>query len=59
MRHLAFIFVAVLAAYGLWQLGGRHSLHRWARHGVRLGAVLALLLTALVLAYNSTALKLL
>ncbi|MCY4746246.1 hypothetical protein NYO99_14760 [Pelomonas sp. UHG3] len=59
MRHLVLIFLAVLAAYGLWQLGGRRSLHRWARHGVRLAAVLALLLAALVLAYHSPALKLL
>ncbi len=59
VRHLVLIFLAVLAAYGLWQLGGRRSLHRWARHGVRLAAVLALLLAALVLAYHSTALKLL
>jgi hypothetical protein len=59
VRHLILLFVAALAAYGLWQLGGRHSLHRWARHGVRLGAVLALLLAALVVAYHSNAPKLL
>lgn len=59
VRHLILIFVAALAAYGLWQLGGRRSLHRWARHGVRLAAILAVLLAALVVAYHSTALKLL
>ena len=59
MRHLILLFVAALVAYGLWQLGGRHSLHRWARHGVRLAAIAALLLAALVVAYHSQALKLL
>lgn len=59
MRHLILLFVAALAAYGLWQLGGRQSLHRWARHGVRLAAIAAVLLAALVLAYYSNAPKLL
>lgn len=59
VRHLILLFVAALAAYGLWRLGGRHSLHRWARHGIRLGAVAAVLLSALVVAYYSTAPKLL
>lgn len=59
MRHLILLFLAALAAYGLWHLGGRHSLHRWVRHGIRLGAVAALLLAALVVAYYSNAPKLL
>lgn len=59
MRHLVILFVAALAAYGLWQLAGRHSLHRWARHGIRVAAILAVLLAALVVAYYSNAPKLL
>ena len=39
MRHFVLLFLAALAAYGLWQLGGRHSLHRVARHGIRLAAI--------------------
>jgi hypothetical protein len=59
LRHFLVLLLAAVAAYGLWQLGGRHSLHRWARHGMRLAAIAALLLAALVVAYNSTAIKLL
>ncbi len=59
MRPFILLLVAALLAYGLWQLGGRPQLHRWARHGVRLAAILALLLAALVVAYHSHALKLL
>jgi Kef-type K+ transport system membrane component KefB len=59
LRHFVLLFLAALAAYGLWQFGGRHSLHRVARHGIRLAAILAVLLAALVVAYNSNALKLL
>lgn len=59
VRHFILLFVAALAAYGLWQLSGRHHLNRWARHGVRLAAIAAVLLAALVVAYHSNALKVL
>ncbi len=59
MRHFILLLLAALLAYGLWQLGGRARLHRWARHGMRLAAIGALLLAALVIAYHSQALKLL
>lgn len=59
MRHVVLLFLVALVAYGLWQFGGRHSLHRLARHGIRLAAILAVLLAALVVAYNYNAPKLL
>jgi len=59
VRHLVILFVAALAAYGLWQLAGRRSLHRLARHGIRVAAILTLLPAALVVAYYSNAPKLL
>ncbi|MDR7335553.1 hypothetical protein [Roseateles asaccharophilus] len=59
MRHFILLFVLALAAYGLWQLGSRHTLNRWARHGIRLAAIAAVLLAALVVAYHSNALKVL
>lgn len=59
MRHFILLFVLALVAYGLWQLGGRHTLNRWARHGIRLAAIAAVLLAAVVVAYHSNALKVL
>jgi len=59
MRHLILLFVLLAACYGLWQLGGRSTLHRLARHALRLAALAAALLGLLVLAYHSQALRLL
>lgn len=59
MRHFLLLLLAALLGYGLWQLGGASRLHRLARHGIRLAAVLAVLLAGLVIAYHSNALKVL
>lgn len=59
MRHFLLLLLTAVLAYGLWQLGGRARLHQWVRHAMRLAAVAAVLLAALVVAYHSQALKLL
>lgn len=59
MRHFIVLLVVAIVAYALWYVGGRPSLNRWARHGLRLAAIVAVLLAALVTAYHSTALKVL
>jgi hypothetical protein len=59
MRHLILLVVLLLAGYGLWLLAGRATLHRLARHGLRIAAGLAVLLAGLVLAYHFNAFKLL
>ncbi|MBL8278766.1 MAG: hypothetical protein JNL93_18875 [Pelomonas sp.] len=59
MRHFLLLLLSAVLAYGLWQLGGRRRLHHWVRHALRLAAVAAVLLAALVVAYHSPALKLL
>jgi len=59
VRHFLLLLIAAVCAYGLWQLAGRARLHQWARHGMRLAAVAAVLLAALVIAYHSQAFKLL
>lgn len=59
MRHLLLLLVLLVLGYGLWQLGGRRTLHRLARHLLRIGAIALVLIALLVLAYQSSALKLL
>jgi hypothetical protein len=59
MRHFLLLFIALLLGYGLWQLGGRTTLHRLARHALRIAAIALVLLAGLVLAFNSTSIKLL
>ena len=59
MRHLLILLVALLAGYGLWQLGGRATFRRLTRHLLRVVALALVLLALLVLAYQTTAIKLL
>lgn len=59
MRHWLLLFILLLAAYGLWQLGGRRQLRQAGRHALRILALALLLLGLLVLAYYSHAIKLL
>ncbi|MBB5204694.1 hypothetical protein HNQ51_002008 [Inhella inkyongensis] len=59
MRHLLILLVALLAGYGLWQLAGRATFKRLTRHLLRVAALALVLLALLVLAYQTTAIKLL
>lgn len=63
MKHLLVLLVLLLVVYGSWQLTAplmrRHSLHRYTRHALRLGAVVLALLALLAIAYRTPAIPLL
>lgn len=63
MKHLVLLFIALAGAYGIWQLTRPlvrpDQLGVFARHGVRLAVLAAVLLALLVLAYFIPSAKLL
>lgn len=63
MKHLVVLLVLLFAGYGAWQatapLTRRHELRLIARHGLRLGAVVLILLALLALAYHLPSAKIL
>jgi hypothetical protein len=56
MKHLLLLVVLLVAGYGTWHiispLERRHGLRLITRHGLRLGALVLLLLALVALAYH-------
>lgn len=55
MKHLLLMLVLVVVAYGAWCYSPRAArdrfVHRVARHGLRLGAIVGLLLALVAVSY--------
>lgn len=63
VKHLLLIVVALALVYGLWNMANPMQRSQWtrlvARHGLRFGALLAVALALLALAYYTPSINIL